>query len=103
LKLHGGLSGAEGSDLKLTRGALRERSLSARGTSLKARAEEMNSGIKKEQLGETGEFPIPWISSTEVLGTEACVYTDTIWEQMHYTQTLKSFVMNWRNMSASDC
>jgi hypothetical protein len=99
LKLHCGLSGAEGSDLKLTRGALKDRSLSARGTSLKARADEVNSDIKREQLGETGGFPKPWISSTEVLGTEASVYTDTIWEQMHYMRTLKSVVMNWRNMS----
>jgi hypothetical protein len=45
----GGLSGAGGSDFHFTRGGLKERSLSARGTHLKARAEEVKSGIRKEQ------------------------------------------------------
>jgi hypothetical protein len=51
--LSGGLSGAGGSDFHFTRGGLKERSLSARSTHLKARAEEVKSGIRKEQLDET--------------------------------------------------
>jgi hypothetical protein len=49
----GGLSGAGGSDFHFTRGGLSERSLSARGTHLMARAEEVKSGIKEEQPDET--------------------------------------------------